>query len=841
MKQTGILQKGRTKEKYLQVFFAAFFIFFIAVLPMLIYNKGIFLYYGDYNAQQIPFSHVLHKAIRSGEIGWNWTTDLGSDLMTSYSFYLFGSPFFWLTIPFPDSMTVYFMPILLCLKCATAALTSYAYIRRFVKSPQAAFVGGLLYAFSGFQLFNIFFNHFHDVTALFPLMLIAMEEHINCNRKGVFALSVALMACVNYFFFTGQAVFLVIYYLVRCNCEDFNTNLKKFITLCTEAVLGTMIAGVILVPSALALLGNYRISERLSGYDLVAYNDKLRIIRIIQSFFMLPDVPARPNLFSSATAKWASIGGYLPMFSMAGVISFMRAKKNHWANRLTLICIFMAFVPILNSAFYMFNSSYYARWYYMPILIMALMTAYALDNKKISFNAGFVVCALALLMYAIVGVLPSKVDGEEKFFSLPEWPFYFWLTLALTIIMLIMLFVLLRFRAKHKDYLKKAVTFTIIACIISNSTVVTYCVSAGPYPETYIENSIGGIDSFELEDNSNGFWRADGNNDNFTMLWGYPSIRCFHSVVNTSIMEFYDSIDVQRDVASRPEHDVYAIRGLLSVQYYFDTSDDGCEMPGFEYYGKQGNFDIYKNEYYVPMGFTYDYYMTNEQFDKKTDSSKDNVLMKAVLLSDEQVAKYSDILEMAPDGLLKLTSEGEYLNDCTDRAETTCYDFVYDSKGFSAKIDLESDELVFFSVPYDKGFSATVNGKDVQIEKVNNGFMAVRVPAGQGNVIEFSYRTHGLNTGIAFSVTGIVLFVVYLIVYRLFKNPKDKFAYSHYYDYDTDNTSAAHAYERAQLEMFELQAKKTQSAKKACEENKTVDEIEQNDSSTDSEDKNDAS
>ncbi len=839
MKQNGILNKGRTNEKYLQVFFAAFFIFFIAVLPMLIYNKGIFLYYGDYNAQQIPFSYLLHKAIRSGEIGWNWTTDLGSDLMTSYSFYLFGSPFFWLTIPFPDSTTVYFMPILLCLKNATAALTAYAYIRRFVRSQQAAFVGGLLYAFSGFQLFNIFFNHFHDVTALFPLMLIAMEEHINCNRKGVFALSVALMACVNYFFFTGQAVFLVIYYLVRCGCKDFNTNLKKFITLCAEALIGTMMAGVILVPSALALLGNYRISERLLGYDLVAYNDKLRIIRIIQSFFMLPDVPARPNLFSSATAKWASIGGYLPMFSMAGVISFMRAKKKHWANKLTLICIFMAFVPILNSAFYMFNSSYYARWYYMPILIMALMTAYALDNKQISFKTGFIISALALVCYAIVGVLPSKVDDKEKLFSLPEWPFYFWLTLALTIIMLIMLFVLLRYRAKHKDYLKKAVTFTIIACIISNSTVVTYCVSAGPYPEPYIENTLGSIDAFELEDNSNGFWRADANNDNFTMLWGYPSMRCFHSVVNTSIMEFYDSIDVQRDVASRPEHDVYAIRGLLSVQYYFDTSDDGCEMPGFEYYGKQGNFDIYKNEYYVPMGFTYDYYITKEQFDKKTDSSKDNVLMKAILLSDMQIAKYGDILENAPENFLRFTSEGEYLNDCEDRAAVSCYDFVYDSSGFTAKIDLESDELVFFSVPFDKGFEATVNGNPVQIEKVNNGFMAVRVPKGMGNVIEFSYRTHGLNTGIAVSVTGIVLFAVYLIVYRLFKDPKDKFASCHYYDYDTDITTASVSYEKAQLAMFEekLQSASEEASKLPQEDTSETDD----ENNIDSEDENNAS
>ncbi len=840
MKQNELLKYSNHKEKYGKVFLAAFLIFLFAVLPTVIYNKGIFLYYGDYNAQQIPFSYLLHKALRSGEIGWSWTTDLGSDLMTSYSFYLFGSPFFWLTIPFPDSWTIYFMPLLLCLKTATAALTAYAYIRRFVKSPQAAFVGGMLYAFSGFQLYNIFFNHFHDVTALFPLMLIAMEEHINNNRKGVFALSVALMAMVNYFFFTGQAVFLVIYYIIRCQSADFNTNLKKFATLALEAIIGTMLAGFILMPSALALLGNYRISERLLGYDMVAYNDKLRILRILQSFIMLPDVPARPNLFSTTSAKWSSIGGYLPMFSLAGVISFMRAKKKHWATKITLVCTFMAFIPILNSAFYMFNSSYYARWYYMPILIMAMMSAYALDNRKISFKTGIGVCFFALVCFAIVGVLPSMEEGETVYASLPEYPAYFWVTLALTAIMLGMLIYLIKHRRQCADYLTKAVTFTIIACIISNSTVTIYCISAGPYPKPYIQNTIGSIDSFELEDDSNGFWRADGNNDNYTMLWGYSSMRCFHSVVNTSIMEFYDSIDVQRDVASRPDHNVYAIRGLLSVQYYFDTSDGTCDMPGFVLYDTNGNFEIYKNEYYVPMGFTYDYYMTGQQFEDKADNAKDNVLMKALLLKTDQIEKYGDILEKAPDEVLRATSEEDYLNDCLDRAKVACYDFKYDSKGFSAKIDLESDELVFFSVPYDKGFSATVNGKEAEIEKVSNGFMAVRVPAGEANEIVFSYRTHGLDEGIIISVAGLVLFVIYMVVCKTSKKRDRIVTHTHYYDYDTTVADAAIAYERAQLAIFDNTDTDSDSSEKDSEQKNPTD-AENIENKNETEDENNAS
>lgn len=35
------------------------------------------------------------------------------------------------------------------------------------------------------------------------------------------------------------------------------------------------------------------------------------------------------------------------------------------------------------------------------------------------------------------------------------------------------------------------------------------------------------------------------------MFWEVQSIQAFHSIVPGSLMEFYDSIGVQRDVASR--------------------------------------------------------------------------------------------------------------------------------------------------------------------------------------------------------------------------------------------------------------------------------------------------
>ena len=110
-------------KNYLRIFLLAGIISVIIFLPFLIFYKGVFLLYGDYNVQQIPFYQLAHDAVRNGDFGWNWKTDLGANFIASYSFYLLGSPFFWLTIPFPNEFLPYLMTPLLVLKISIAALT----------------------------------------------------------------------------------------------------------------------------------------------------------------------------------------------------------------------------------------------------------------------------------------------------------------------------------------------------------------------------------------------------------------------------------------------------------------------------------------------------------------------------------------------------------------------------------------------------------------------------------------------------------------------------------------------------------------------------------------------
>lgn len=771
------LQNG-PKERYGQIFLIAFVTTCIFFLPFIIQDNGLFLFYGDYNVQQIPFYKLAHQAVRSGDIWWNWNTDLGVNFIGSYSFYLLGSPFFWLTIPFPNAWVPYLMMPLFALKFAVAAVTAYAFIRRFVKRPEFALIGGLLYAFSGFNVYNIFFNHFNDVVALFPLLLIALEEFVVNNRKGVFALTVALMAVVNYFFFFGQVVFLFIYFFVRCLSDDFTITLKKFLWLAFESLLGIALAAFLLLPSAMAIMDNPRTGEYLLGWDFLLYGNVQRYPLIFESFFFPPDIPARPNFFPDSNAKWSSVSAFLPLFSMAGVIAFLKDHKKHWIKYLLIVCLVMAFVPGLNSIFFMFNNAYYARWFYMPILVMALATVLSLENRRSSMKYGLAVTTVIIAIFSVIGLMPSYVDGEIQFGSLPPFPERFWGYVLIALACVVFTAFLIKFFWKHKLFPRLA---ALGVCVLTVAYSVMFIATGKQHSYSYeqvVDQGLYGAENINLPKEEGEWYRIDvyDGMDNYPMYWGLPTIQAFHSVVPGSVISFYTSIGVERGVASRPDISFVGLRGLTSVKYLFydKNHENPPVLPGFEYYDEQNGFIILKNTSFVPMGYTYTNYVNKEQFDNYSESSRDRLLLNSIYLTDEQIQKYGNLLTHTEDNELPYTSDYDYLRDCQNRAAESASSFVTDQKGFTSNIHLSKENLVVFSVPYDKGWSATVNGQKVEVEEVNNGFVAVKAPAGD-NVIRFEYTTPGLFMGLAISGAGVVILIAYLLLMRYLskRNPNE--------------------------------------------------------------------
>ena len=107
-------------------------------------------------------------------------------------------------------------------------------------------------------------------------------------------------------------------------------------------------------------------------------------------------------------------------------------------------------------------------------------------------------------------------------------------------------------------------------------------------------------------------------------------------------------------------------------------------------------------------------------------------MLNAIMLTDKQIKKYGYMFENIEEnmGVINFSDQG-IEKACDDLRKTSATKFKVDNGGFTANVTRKKDTLVFFSVPYDKGWSATVNGKPCEIEKVNAGFMAVKVEKGK--------------------------------------------------------------------------------------------------------------
>ena len=798
------IQNTETEKKsfYNPVFMllSSFLMYVLAILPILVKRGLPFFYYGDYNVQQIPFYILAHRAVRSGEFFWNWNVDLGGSMAGDFSFYLWGSPFFWLTVLFPETAIPYIMPFLMALKYAVAAMLAYIYIRRYVHKYIYAMIGGYLYGFSGFNACNIVFNHFTDSVCFFPLFLMLFEELMECSSSedgkikpsGLsflkFSLMTAFMAIVNYYFFFGQVLFLVIYFFVRYRkAESLFDFFIRQLRLIAGVVAGVLLAGFFLLPAFMGIHGNSRLDNVITGYNMFIYPSGKLIWDIFKSLVMLPDIIGKGTLFYTTTVKNASLAAYLPMFGIAGVAGFLflnRRRKN-WEKTLTILFLVMAVIPVLNSAFSLFNTSYYARWFYIPVLLMSLETAQVAERgRSIQLKKGVVIEVLCFLFFVIVYFLPSTDEnGKIEMFNMTENSSIFLRDVLFTALLLVFLIVsvfLLPKKKKIRDIVILA--FVMISCVIStyvpvkNGSSIISDTGKEMWQEQMLYNKV------EVDMTSFLRGEVDSTSTNYDMVWGIPSIHCFLSTVPAPIFDFLEgACGITRTVETNIPVERAGVRAVLSAKYYFENAvisknrvfynDEGTD--GYVYTDTQDGFDIFENTNYIPMGFAYDYYITTSEWEDLEAKDHDLDLSKVLIISDEDAISLYGKLDMteltAEDILESPVNYYEFEGQCKKRAETACRSFEPDTKGFSAVTsNIDGDRLLFFSVPKVKGFSCRVDGVATPIYTADYGLMAIPVSEGVHN-IRVTYAPEGLIFGIVCSLAALVAMWGYMMVIKKIK------------------------------------------------------------------------
>ena len=739
--------EGGWKSGYIQVFALGYFAAMLSFVVLLIRGDGIFTLGNDFNEQQIPFHMLANRAVKSGNTGWS--VDLGSSLIGALGFYVFGSPFAWISFLFSAEQYPYVTGWLYMAKYAAAAVCAYSYLKRFVGKKYAA-LGAMLYAFAGFQSVNLIFHHFHDAVAFFPLILTGYEKLSREGKKGALALGVAVNAFVNYYFLIQEVIFLILYFLVREGGHLWKR--RRLIGSCLlEGLIGIMMAGVLFVPSVLFTLENPRLTNYLqvSNWFYGGNRDYLQAVRALLFPGELMNAQSCIKEYD-----WSSWSAYLPMTGLALPLCYI-LKKRDWLSVLLAGGMVMTGIPLLNSVFGLFSDTNYHRWLFMLILLMSLASAVVLENRR-EYPVKSVCAVLTLFMTAMT--VGSFWWSENRYQLI--WQKDVFLTWSVTGIAGVLLTGLIVGAVRdQKRYLMGIGAGILAFCVFTTGmTAWLYQRNSGQSPQEYYDR-LKAFGQFSLPDER---YRIASGDNTLLMANALSGTGSFTSMVSGSVFRFYEALGYPRPIFSPEGPD--GTREFLGGKYYVTAQPEEDAVILQEASVGKKRFYLCEYENAMPVGSVYQSYMTETDFRKIPKELRAIAMLRCLIVPERREKEAAQILKKYERPSAEKLSEKQK-NACVKEREVNgIRSMKKEPDGFTAKLNARKDGYVLFTVPYDDGFRAQVDGEPVEILETN-GMMAVPVKKGE-NEIRFIWRNYDLIAGALCSVAGVTALAFYLQLTR---------------------------------------------------------------------------
>ncbi len=164
--------------------------------------------------------------------------------------------------------------------------------------------------------------------------------------------------------------------------------------------------------------------------------------------------------------------------------------------------------------------------------------------------------------------------------------------------------------------------------------------------------------------------------------------------------------------------------------------------------------------YYTPV---YKWYAGRHDFIVNmgySEEEKDEITLTFKTTGEYAFDKIS-IVEQPMDNFQELIDE---------RTEDILEDVEILTNAVKGKINLSADKFLCLSIPYSEGWTAYVDGQEVELKKANGMYMGMELEAGE-HEIELKYMTPGLKAGALCSLVGIIL-IISISIYHRKRNKK---------------------------------------------------------------------
>ena len=101
------------------------------------------------------------------------------------------------------------------------------------------------------------------------------------------------------------------------------------------------------------------------------------------------------------------------------------------------------------------------------------------------------------------------------------------------------------------------------------------------------------------------------------------------------------------------------------------------------------------------------------------------------------------------------------------RSQVLCV-VIYDNK-IQGKVNNDKDCMMCFSIPYDNNWNIYVDGKEVEMLRVNYGFIGAFIQSGEHEII-LKYKDYNIIYSLIVSVVGAIFIVLWILYWQRKEN-----------------------------------------------------------------------
>ena len=660
-------------------------------------------------------NHLRSLLSGNGYPLWSW--DRGTGLDTKLPI----DPFLMLASFFPAGKIELGYTVAIILRLYFAGFAFIVFCREAGLDNFKALFGSLCYVSSSFTI-NVALvqGQFIDFFILFPLLVMAVDRVYKGKSPVMFMLVVGIAMGINYYLAYMAAIGIVIYIALRYfHYNDFTA--KSYFAYMGRFILYG-ITGIML--SAIFV---YVTIVTLSGASSGSRPD-LEFLYGLTHYYK-----SMTNLLSEGyTFGYKYIG--VPILTLLVLPAFKgrpTIKATHVI--MAVIMCLMALTPFCGS---MFNAFSYEtkRWYFMLIFFLVWCAAEHMDLDELAKGKNVILMLLwwGVITFTTLGFAYLDITGNMSRRHLA----FVGGNLAAGLVMILFIWI----AAKMKASLRLRQSLIIVA-VMATLVLVWNSSFYGHINKKFfrfgeinrqLEASTQRAGSL-IEDD--GFFRIDqvdwinshikaDQPVNENLWWGNDTIYIYDSKLPARLSEFNrlvgNNMGYSKRVYMQSNGNRMGLDFLYGVKYFLGddemngkTGADAFAGYAFDYFDNLDGVNVFRSRYDSSLGFLYDKFMTETEFGKLSRLEREQALMQALVVPDEEAAEMDETKQITAKDIdtditdVKYTTEG--FNGISQDGNT----FIAEEENASVVLDVDPVEKSQLVVSFDNLRRVNEAGEDI--------------------------------------------------------------------------------------------------------------------------------